>query len=77
MSAAHSKAEPLADRDRVLDAIAQELELPIDEVAAAYRQELTRLIARARIQRFVPTLAIRNTRKLLRHRGASGAARGP
>jgi uncharacterized protein (DUF2126 family) len=77
MSAINPNAGPSADRDRVVDAIAQELDLPIEEVDAAYRQELTRLVARARIQRFVPTLAIHNTRKLLRHRRASGAARGP
>ena len=77
MSARNPAAVPSGDRDRVVDAIAQELDLPIDEVDAAYRQELTRLVARARIQQFVPTLAIHNTRKLLRHRRAGGTARGP
>lgn len=60
------RTESLADHGRVIAEIARELNVPLEHVERVFHRELSRLTARARIQQFVPTLAVCNTRRLLR-----------
>ena len=57
----------------VVDALAKELQLPVDSVAGAYFQEVARLEEKARIKTFVSVLAIGAVRTELRHRGSDNA----
>lgn len=50
----------------VVDALARELDLPVDEVAGAYFEEVARLEADARIKTFVSVLAVCSVRNQLR-----------
>jgi len=49
-----------------IEALSNQLHVPAPEVSALYSEELERLTARARIRSFVPVLAMRNTRSILR-----------
>ncbi len=60
------RTESFADRGRVIAEIARELNVPIEQVDRVFQRELSRLMAHARIQQFVPTLAVYGTRRLLR-----------
>ena len=57
----------------VVDALAKELQMPVDRVAGAYFQEVARLEENARIKTFVSVLAVGAVRTELRRRD-SGAA---
>ena len=57
----------------VVDALAKELQLPVDSVAGAYFQEVARLEEKARIKTFVSVLAIGAVRTELRHRSSDNA----
>lgn len=59
------KAPPV-EYSRALVEMADELHVPIDYVDGVYRQQVSRLGARARIRQFIPALAIRATRQILR-----------
>lgn len=76
MSSTVPPTEPTADHGHVVAAIADELRIPIDEVHGVYREELRRLDAQARIRQFIPTLAARSTRNLLRGRQMSRTPAG-
>jgi len=52
----------------VVDALAKELDVPVDRVAGAYFQEVARLEETARIKTFVSVLAVGAVRNGLRHR---------
>ena len=54
---------------RAIDFLAQESHAPIDVVARLYKDERTRLEAGARVNAYIPILAIRNVRRLLRLSG--------
>lgn len=60
------RTESFADHGRVIAEIAKELNVPIEHVDRVFQRELSRLMARARIQQFIPTLAVCSTRRLLR-----------
>jgi len=57
----------------VVDALAKELQMPVDRVAGAYFQEVARLEENARIKTFVSVLAIGAVRTELRHRSSDNA----
>jgi len=57
----------------VVDALAKELQLPVDSVAGAYFQEVARLEETARIKTFVSLLAVGAVRTELRRRGSGDA----
>lgn len=57
----------------VVDALAKELQLPVDRVAGAYFQEVARLEENARIKTFVSVLAVGAVRNGLRHHAPSDA----
>ena len=57
----------------VVEALAKELQLPVDSVAGAYFQEVARLEESARIKTFVSVLAVGAVRNGLRNRGPSDA----
>ncbi len=50
-----------------IEALAAELQLPIDAVRQAYVEQLGRLRSGARIQDFLAVFAMRHTRAALRH----------
>jgi hypothetical protein len=52
----------------VIDALANELSLPVERVAGAYMQEVSRLEAQARIKTFISVLAVGTVRNELRAR---------
>lgn len=56
----------------VVDALAKELQLPADQVAGAYLEEVSRLEADARIKTFVSVLAVGSVRSQLRRQRDSG-----
>lgn len=56
----------------VVDALAKELQLPVERVAGAYFQEVARLEESARIKTFVSVLAVGAVRSELRQRDAGG-----
>lgn len=62
----HPHSSPFADSAHVVEALAQRLNASPDQVAGIYKRELARLTAAARIPQFVVTLAVRNTRSILR-----------
>jgi len=57
----------------VVDALAKELQMPVDRVAGAYFQEVARLEENARIKTFVSVLAVGAVRTELRRGGSSDA----
>jgi Protein of unknown function (DUF3562) len=57
----------------VVDALAKELQLPVDSVAGAYFEEVARLEEKARIKTFVSLLAVGAVRSELRRRGSGDA----
>lgn len=57
----------------VVDALAKELQLPVDSVAGAYFEEVARLEENARIKTFVSLLAVGAVRTELRRRGSADA----
>lgn len=50
----------------VVDALARELDLPVDKVAGAYFEEVARLESAARIKTFVSVLAVCSVRNQFR-----------
>ena len=54
----------------VVDALAKELQLPVDSVAGAYFEEVARLEESARIKTFVSVLAVGAVRTGLRRDGS-------
>ena len=74
MSPSHQHADPFANCAQVVAALAHDLSVPREEVEGIYRGELARLIPQARVGQFVVTLAVRNTRSILRQRNPSGAS---
>lgn len=61
----------------VVDALARELQLPVDRVAGAYLEEVSRLEASARIKTFVSVLAVGKVRSELRQRQPATAGLSP
>jgi hypothetical protein len=55
----------------VIDALASELRLPVEQVTGAYFEEIARLEADARIKTFVPVLAAGKVRSRLQRRRPS------
>jgi hypothetical protein len=51
-----------------LEALAREMQVPLDDVAQLYAREFATLAAGARITSFLPILATRKVRTLLRQR---------
>jgi len=51
-----------------IDALAKELQVPVDEVTGAYFAQISRLEADARIRTFVPVLALNRVRDEMRRR---------
>lgn len=60
------RLETSSDGSRVLAEIAREMGIPVEYVDRVYQRELVRLTARARVRQFIRTLAVRNTRHVLR-----------
>ena len=60
------RTEPFAERSRAIAEIAHELDVPIERVDRVFQREISRLLKRARVRQFIPILAMRNTRHLLR-----------
>jgi hypothetical protein len=63
----------LPPRDRTasapdLEALARDMQVPLDDVAQLYAREFAALAAGARITSFLPILATRKVRTLLRQR---------
>ncbi|HVN42269.1 MAG TPA: DUF3562 domain-containing protein [Steroidobacteraceae bacterium] len=52
----------------MVDGLARELELPVEEVESVYFSEVTRLEKSARVKTFVSVLAAGSARMRLRHR---------
>lgn len=73
MNAAQSKKP---DQTRIIESLARDSELPIDEVAVLYEDELAELGIGARITSFLPIFAIRNVQEALRKRSAAAHAAG-
>jgi hypothetical protein len=57
-----------ADQERIIELLARDSGVPIDEIARLYAKEWAGLEASARIKRFLTVFAIRNVRGLLRQR---------
>ncbi len=57
-----------ADQQRIIEFLSRESQVPIDEVAHLYEDELAELNIGARIKSFVPIFAIRNVQETLRKR---------
>ena len=55
-------------QERAIELLAQESQVPVDEVARLYRNEWAELEDGARITGFVAILATRNVREMLRRR---------
>jgi len=62
---------PLSRQDPAIEFIANELHVPITEVAQLYGKEMAKLKIGAHITGFLPIFAIRNVRKLLADRGTT------
>jgi Protein of unknown function (DUF3562) len=61
--------DPNAEHAGVIARLSDDLDVPLDEVGEIYREQLDRLAAGARIRSFLPLLAARNTRSVLRRVG--------
>lgn len=59
-------ADPFAEHRGVIVKLSEELHVSLHEVTEIYQQQLDRLTAGARIQNFLPVLATRCTRSILR-----------
>jgi len=66
-------------QELAVEFLANEMQVPISEVARLYGSELSKLMIGAQITGFLPIFAIRNVRKLLslRRTGASPAISFP
>ena len=62
----HRHSDPVADCAQVVAALAEDLNVTPEQIDGIYRRELSRLATGARIPQFVVTLAVRNTRRILR-----------
>ena len=60
------RTEPFAERSRAIAEIAHELDVPIERVDRVFQREISRLLMRARVRQFIPILAMRNTRHMMR-----------
>ena len=67
MYADHSKG---SHQQRAIEFLAQESQVPINEVAQLYEDERAGLEVGARITGFLPIFAIRKVREMLRRRSA-------
>lgn len=61
-----TRTEPFAGGSRAIAEIAHELDIPIERVDRVFQREISRLLMRARVRQFIPILAMRDTRHLLR-----------
>lgn len=57
-----------ADQKRIIELLSRESQLPIEEVAHLYEDELAGLNESARIKAFLPIFAFRNVQETLRKR---------
>jgi hypothetical protein len=71
MSADHSKR---SHDQGAIEFLAQESQVPVNEVAQLYEDERAELGVGARITTFLPIFAFRNVREMLRRRSAGKAA---
>jgi hypothetical protein len=60
-----------SQQERAVEVLAQESHAPIDDVAQLYGNELAKLEVDARIKSFIPIIALRNVRDLLRQRSTT------
>ena len=56
------------EEKRIVDFLARESSVPVDEVARIYAAERADLAEGAHVANFVPIFAIRNVQEILRHR---------
>jgi hypothetical protein len=56
------------EEKRIVEFLARESSVPVDEVARIYAAERAGLAEGARVATFVPIFAIRNVQEILRHR---------
>jgi hypothetical protein len=56
------------DQAKAIASLSEMLDVPVSEVRHAYLQELARLRSQARIHSFLPVLAFKCTRSILRSR---------
>jgi uncharacterized protein DUF3562 len=64
----HAEREESTHRDVGVEFLAKESNVPVDDVARLYENEVTRIGFGARILHFVPIFALRNVREMLRRR---------
>lgn len=69
--------EKQTDQKQIVALLAEELQVPVADVAKLYEQEHAALAIGARITRFLHIFAIRNVREILRMRGIDGLAKPP
>jgi hypothetical protein len=68
LSPDHEANRSEEDRSRVVAALARDLNASVDEVDGVFAEQLAGLSSQARIHHFLVTLAVRNTRMVLRQR---------
>jgi hypothetical protein len=56
------------EEKRIVEFLARQSSVPVDEVARIYAAERAGLAGAARVATFVPIFAIRNVQEILRHR---------
>jgi hypothetical protein len=61
-------------RDSEIELLAKKSDIPLDTVAQIYRAEHAKLEQTARIKTFLPVLAHRRVKEILRSRGARASA---
>jgi len=67
MVTSQKRPEAPSDPAQVLGELSRELNIPFDDVENLYREEFERLASSARISQFISLLAVKNTRRALRH----------
>ena len=63
-----AQQEKKPDQQRIVDFLAEEAQMPIDDVATLYEHERSALAAGAHVMRFVHIFAIRNVQEILLQR---------
>ena len=72
MSSAQRKAERFEEaRSHLVATLARDLNASVDEVDQVFAEQFAKLTSQARIQQFVVTLAVRNTRMVMQQHQAA------
>jgi hypothetical protein len=66
--------EKQPDQKRIVATLAEESQVPVDDVAKLYEHERAELAVGARITKFLDVFAIRNVQEILRKRGLDNQA---